>query len=66
MTEHEWWLCSECRYVERSDKWGGDDSTAICPNCKFEHHDNEMSAVYGGTELEMQRQRRELLQEDES
>jgi len=59
--EYEWWLCGECLQVNRSDKWGGTDSTAICPNpdCNFEHRDDESSWIEAGTEIEMQRKARE-------
>ena len=58
----EWWICSECCAVAEAREWGGDDSTAICPGCGFEHHDDESSAVYAEpTEIAAQRKRRELL-----
>lgn len=62
--EHEWWLCGECLKVTRSDRWGGTDSTAICPKCNFEHRDDESSWVDAGTEIEMQRKAREIQMEE--
>jgi hypothetical protein len=56
--EPEFWLCGECFAVNDSRKWGGTDSTAICPACGFEHRDDESSWVEAGTEIEMQRKRR--------
>ena len=51
--EFEYWLCGECLAVNRSDMWGGTDSTAICPTCDFEHRGDESSWIEAGTELEM-------------
>lgn len=60
----EYWLCGNCYTVADMRQWGGSSTTAICPSCGFEHHDDDCSCVYAGTEIEMKRYARELRAED--
>lgn len=76
--EHEFYLCSECYQISDSDAWIGfnwndehtelipaiDDPTFVrCPCCKFDHSDNENSAVYAGWYEDMIKQVKELIEE---
>lgn len=61
----EFWLCGECLKISNSQLWGGTDSTAICPVCKVEHHDDDSGLVYAGTYMEMARKRVKIRQEED-